>query len=80
MQQDQSIPGQETVEQVQAVRGAPGDREQGLLADRLNPTVPEPCAEVEEDADGWSMIDKVGGWDSFLCEFQVLEEIPSQHS
>ena len=56
-------PEQVPVDQVQLVHGAPGLREQVLLADRLNPTVPEPCAEVEEDADGWSMVDKVGGWD-----------------
>ena len=29
--------------------------------------------------DGWTDIDGVGGWDSFLCEFSVLQYVPKQH-
>ena len=53
--------------------------EQMLLADRLNPEVPPPINTLEEDSDGWSAIDRGGDWNIFLCEFQVLEEVPAQH-
>ena len=32
-----------------------------------------------EDSDGWCFIDKIGGWNSYLCQFQVIEEVPAQH-
>ena len=49
------------------------------VAERMHPVVPPPSEIAGEDSDGWCLIDKVGAWDSFLCEFQVLEEVPSQH-
>ena len=35
--------------------------------------------EVEEDGEGWTKIERVGGWNAFLCRFDVIEEVPSQH-
>ena len=49
------------------------------ITDRLEPEVPAPHNSVENDSDGWSAIDRVGAWDAYLCEFQVLEEVPAQH-
>ena len=31
------------------------------------------------DAEGWCLIDHIGAWQSFLCEFRVLEDVPAQH-
>ena len=28
---------------------------------------------------GWAAIDSLGAWDSFLCRFLVLQEVPEQH-
>ena len=53
--------------------------EQMILGDRLHPGVPAPVHSEEEDSDGLCAIDRVGGWNAFLCEFQVLEEVPTQH-
>ena len=55
------------------------ERERMQVAERMNPAVPPPSEIAGEDSDGWCLIDKVGTWDSFLCLFQVLEEVPSQH-
>ena len=46
-----------------------------LLSSRVSPTVP-PIGEV---APGWQAIDSLGAWDSFLCKFPVLQEVPEQH-
>ena len=29
--------------------------------------------------DGWALIDRIGGWKAFLCEFQIMEYVPHQH-
>ena len=55
----------------------PGERR--AITDRLSPEVPEPVLVIDIDADGWCLIDQVGGWHSYLCEFPILEDIPSQH-
>ena len=73
-QRDQSQGEPSVVEVNKAV-----ERENISLADRIAPEVPVPIEVHEEDSDGWSLIERVGGWDSFLCEFQVLEEVPAQH-
>ena len=49
------------------------------LGDRLKPRIPEPCWVEVADADGWNLIDQIGAWQAFLCEFKVLEDIPYQH-
>lgn len=46
-----------------------------LLSSRVSPTVP-PIGEV---APGWQAIDSLGAWDSFLCKFPVLQEVPEQY-
>ena len=58
-----------------------GDRgeEQGVLAGWLDPVIPEAGPLTEPSQDGWTNIDGVGGWDSYLCEFSVLEYVPSHH-
>ena len=51
-----------------------------ILDDRLDPEVPAPVdINIEEDTDGWCQIDRGGAWNSFLCEFQVIDEVPAQH-
>ena len=56
------------------------DEEVIVLEGRLHPEVPAPVdVNVDEDSDGWCQIDQVGAWESFLCEFQVLDEVPAQH-
>ena len=67
----------EIVEMLNRNENRPGARKS--LADRLSPLVPEPTLAVDTDEYGWGLIDQVGGWQAFLCEFPVLEEIPSQH-
>ena len=50
------------------------------LSGYLNPEIPLPDhTQQNTDGDGWEAIDRVGGWASFLCQFEVLEEVPSQH-
>ena len=79
------VQDQPTLEVVQGVVDVEGDQdivntaEQMQLAERLFPAAPEPQEVVETDSDGWSLIDKVGAWNAFLCEYQVLEEVPAQH-
>ena len=51
--------------------------EQGDLTDWLDPAVPEPLlGPLEQDAVGWNVVDKLGGWECGLCEFRTLEEVP----
>ena len=48
------------------------------LRGKTRPQVPQ--ADVEgEDVIGWKAIDKLGGWDSFLVECKMLQEVPEQH-
>ena len=55
----------------------PGEKRS--IGNRLNPEIPEPKFVQEADAYGWCLIDQVGAWPAFLCEFKVLEDIPGQH-
>ena len=41
----------------------------------MDPQVPEDG----EVAPGWAAIDSLGAWDTFLCKFAVLQEVPEQH-
>ena len=41
--------------------------------------IPEPGVLTEFSQDGWTDIDSVGGWEAFLCEFNMLEYVPRQH-
>ena len=66
-------------EEVDQNRASSGNGEQMELADRLQPEIPAPSDIIVEDSDGWSSIDRLGAWNAFLCEFQVLEEVPAQH-
>ena len=49
--------------------------EQLHLRDRVSPVVPPPG----DIGPGWLAIDRLGAWDSFLCRFPMLEEVPEQH-
>ena len=53
--------------------------ERGALAGWLDPVIPEAGLVTEPSQDGWTDIDGVGGWDSYLCEFSVMEYVPYQH-
>jgi hypothetical protein len=39
----------------------------------------DPTAARAPDTDGWSMISKLGAWNSFLTCFPSLQEVPAQH-
>ena len=60
-----------------------GGQAQGeLLQTRIRPVLPVPERMVEDaevDADGWSVIDCLGAWDSKLVKFAMMQEIPVQH-
>ena len=45
----------------------------------MDPHIPEPGISPELEPDGWDLVDRVGAWDSFLCEFQVLQFVPWRH-
>ena len=47
---------------VRQIRGVEGEEEN--LIDRVRPEVPPPRHPLE-DGDGWSQIDRLGGWDNF---------------
>ena len=47
------------------------------LASRANPAVP--CPADHQEGHGWTSIDRIGAWDSFLGRFPTLEEVPEQH-
>ena len=49
--------------------------EQLHLRYRVLPVVPPPG----DIGPVWLAIDRLGTWDSFLCRFPVLEEVPEQH-
>ena len=46
-----------------------------LLEPRVSPVVPPPGAVAPD----WGAIDSLGAWDSFLCKFPMLQEVPEQH-
>ena len=50
-------------------------RERLLLGPQVDPQVPKDG----EVAPGWAAIDSLGAWDTFLCKFAVLQEVPEQH-
>ena len=69
---------------VEAARGGMGgedaEDERVDWESRIDPEVPVGQAPDQIDMDGWVSIDRVGGWEAFLCEFQVMEYVPRQHS
>ena len=46
-----------------------------ILEPRVSPVVPPPGTVAPE----WAAINSLGAWDSFLCRFLVLQEVPEQH-
>jgi hypothetical protein len=48
------------------------------LRGRTRPQVP-PAAVGGADVIGWRAIDRLGGWDAFLVECSMLQEVPEQH-
>ena len=59
----------------------PGGNEEDILP-RIRPEVPQPVLGQEAgdmDGGGWGAIDRVGGWNSLLTEFNMLQEVPYQH-
>ena len=48
------------------------------INDRVQCNVPPPIV-LAEGSTSWESINKLGGWDSFLVEFPMLEEVPEQH-
>ena len=48
------------------------------LRGRTQPQVPQAAGEGA-DVIGWRAIDRLGGWDSFLVECRMLQEVPEQH-
>ena len=47
------------------------------LEEWLDPAVPGPHqGPVEEDSEGWNLIDMWGVWDCALCEFPTMQDIP----
>ena len=54
------------------------EEERFYLNDRVHCIVPPPMV-LAEGATSWECINKLGGWDAFLVEFPMLEEIPEQH-
>ena len=49
------------------------EQEQGpkqeVLAGWVDPYIPEPGISLELEPDGWDLVDRVGAWDAFLCQF-----------
>ena len=45
----------------------------------MDPHIHEPGISPELEPDGWVVVDRVGAWDSFLCEFRVLQFVPWPH-
>ena len=66
--------GEATVQQAQ-----PLTANKKALSNWLDPVIPKAKELSGEDSDGWCFIDKIGGWNSYLCQFQVIEEVPAQH-
>ena len=55
--------------------GTAGDRVE--LNEYLEPCIPGPHqGPVQEDSEGWNLIDKWGVWDCTLCEFPTMQDIP----
>ena len=63
------------------VRPAANENGEEILP-RIRPDVPQPVAGregLELDGGGWEAIDRVGGWNSLLTKFNMLQEVPYQH-
>ena len=76
----QEGPSQRTDEAVDESQVPATQSERGDLRDRLFPEIPPPVNRtVSEDANGWDLIDRVGGWNAILCQFPVMEEVPRQY-
>ena len=58
-----------------------GEEDLISLVERANPTIPPPQPAVARlsDSDGWSLIARLGGWGSILCQFLILDKCPAQH-
>ena len=71
---DQSAEGEQGSQGTQQVMEEV-EGEQLQLRDRVSPVVLPPG----DIGPCWLAIDRLGVWDSFLCRFPVLEEVPEQH-
>ena len=67
--------GEEEEEEEDEEMAAMGD-----VAARLNPVVPGPRVQVQEEVrgDGWADIDRLGAWDCQLSIFNSMEDVPLQ--
>ena len=54
-------------------------QDEDVLSGWVDPHIPEPGISPELEPDGWDLVDRVGAWDTFLCEFRVLQFVPWQH-
>ena len=50
-----------------------------LIRPRIPPANNDEARDIDSDSDGWNLIGRVGAWESMLCGFSVLEEVPYQH-
>ena len=74
LQNEQEVHGQPH----DAIHDQQKEEHDGLsLVDRVRPEVPP--AEVAGPANtGWESVRRLGGWQAFLVEFPMLEEVPEQ--
>ena len=72
--QNQAVIAQENMEE--AAEPEP-EEERLALHDRSRPLVP-PARNLDTDT-GWSAIWRLGGWNAFLVQCPMLEEVPEQH-
>ena len=50
------------------------------IGHRASPIVPPPDSTVQDrDADGFSLIGRVGAWSCLLVKFSMLDSVPHQH-
>ena len=54
--------------------------ERGEVRERESPVIPGPQnVEARADDNGWSMVDKLGGWKALISAFGSMDEVPAQH-
>ena len=72
---DEDEEGEEEEEEEDEEMAAMGD-----VAARLNPVVPGPRVQDQEEVrgDGWTDIDRLGAWDCQLSIFNSMEDVPLQ--
>ena len=50
------------------------------LAEWIDPAVPGPHkGPVEDDSEGWNLVDLWDVWDCALCEFPIMQDIPRMY-